>query len=197
MTTMQEYAATSTLFGGNAPFIEDQYEQYLANPASVAPDWRASPDQVALVSGVLNGVISAIGCVIGGWVADRVGRWWSYLGSGVVLALIAIIMAVAVRTPTAFNIGVLAYALASGMAYAAFSAIVLLAIGRGAAATKYATLSSLGNLPVVYMTAANGWVHDRFGTAWMLHIEALIAIACIILALAVLRWINPPKRSRE
>ena len=165
--------------------------------SAVAPDWHASPDQVALVSGVLNGVISAIGCVIGGWVADRVGRWWSYLGSGVVLALIAIIMAVAARTPTAFNIGVLAYALASGMAYAAFSAVVLLAIGRGAAATKYATLSSLGNLPVVYMTAANGWVHDRFGTAWMLHFEALIAIACIILALAVLRWINPPKRSRK
>ena len=62
------------------------------------------------------------------------------------------------------------------MAYTAFSAIVLLAIGRGAASTKYATLSSLGNLPVVYMTASDGWVHDRFGTAWMLHSEALIAI---------------------
>ncbi len=68
------------------------------------------------------------------------------------------------------------------MAYAAFSAIVLLAIGRGAASTKYATLSSLGNLPVVYMTASDGWVHDRFGTAWMLHSEALIAIVCIVLA---------------
>ena len=165
--------------------------------SAVAPDWRASPDQVALVSGVLNGVISAIGCVIGGWVADRVGRWWAYFGSGVFIALVAIIMAVVPRTPNAFTVGVLAYALACGMAYAAFSAIVLLAIGRGAAATKYATLSSLGNLPVVYMTAANGWVHDRFGTAWMLHFEALIAIVCILLALAVLQRINPPRRARE
>src|SRR5438552_248954 len=112
-----------------------------------------------------------------------------------ILALVAIIMAVTARTPNAFSVGVLAYALTCGMAYAAFSAIVLLAIGRGAASTKYATLSSLGNLPVVYMTASDGWVHDRFGTAWMLHSDALIAIICIVLALAVLRWINPRRRS--
>ena len=163
--------------------------------SAVAPDWSVTADQVALVSGVLNGVVSAIGCVIGGWVADRVGRWWSYFGSGFLMALVAIIMAVTARTPNAFSVGVLAYALTCGMAYAAFSAIVLLAIGRGAASTKYATLSSLGNLPVVYMTASDGWVHDRFGTAWMLHSEALIAIICIVLALAVLRCINPPRRS--
>src|SRR5947208_3425097 len=46
MTTMQEYSSTSTLFGGNVPFIEDQYEQYLANPNSVAPDWRAYFDSL-------------------------------------------------------------------------------------------------------------------------------------------------------
>jgi predicted 3-demethylubiquinone-9 3-methyltransferase (glyoxalase superfamily) len=40
------------------------------------------------------------------------------------------------------------------------------------------------------MTAFNGWVHDRFGTAWMLHAEALFAIACVVLALVVLRKIN-------
>lgn len=163
--------------------------------SAVAPDWKATSDQVALVSGVLNGVLSAIGCVIGGWVADRVGRWWAYFGSGILIAMVAITMAVAPRTPNAFTVGVLAYALTCGMAYAAFSAIVLLAIGRGAASTKYATLSSLGNLPIVYMTASDGWVHDRFGTAWMLHSEALIAIICIVLGLVVLRWINPPRRS--
>src|SRR6267378_6866448 len=80
--------------------------------SAVAPDWSATPDQVALVGGVLNGVVSAIGCVIGGWVADRVGRWWSYFGSGILIALVAIIMAVAPRTANAFTIGVLAYALA-------------------------------------------------------------------------------------
>src|SRR5207249_8507517 len=53
--------------------------------AAVAPDWHADADTVALVGGVLNGVISAVGCVIGGWVADRIGIWWAYFGSGVAI----------------------------------------------------------------------------------------------------------------
>ncbi len=40
MSDMSEFEATSTLFGGNAPFIEEQYEQYLANPDAVPADWR-------------------------------------------------------------------------------------------------------------------------------------------------------------
>ena len=158
--------------------------------SAVAPDWQAGPDRVALVTGILNGVVSAIGCLMGGWIADRVGRWWSYFGSGVAIALVAVVMAVAPRTPGVFTVNVLVYALFCGMAYAAFSAVVLFAIGRGAASTKYATLSSLGNIPVVYMTALNGWVHDRFGTAWMLHSEALLGIGCVLVALVVLGRIN-------
>ena len=41
MSTMQEFAQSSTLFGGNAPFIEAQYEAYLTDPAAVSADWRA------------------------------------------------------------------------------------------------------------------------------------------------------------
>src|SRR5256714_1174647 len=50
--------------------------------SAVAPDWKAEPDRVALVAGILNGVISAIGCIIGGCVAERIGRWWACFGSG-------------------------------------------------------------------------------------------------------------------
>lgn len=158
--------------------------------SAVAADWRASPDTVALVTGILNGVVSAVGCVAGGWMADRLGRWWAYFGSGAVIALVALLMAVAARTPAAFAAGVLAYAFCGGVAYAAFSAVVLFAIGRGAASTKYATLSSLGNIPVVYMTALDGWVHDRFSTAWMLAVDAMAGVIFIIVALAVLQWIR-------
>ena len=64
---------------------------------------------------------------------------------------------------------------------------------RDSASTKYATLSSLGNIPVVYMTAVNGWVHDRFGTAWMLHGEAIAGIVFVVLALAILQKIKTRK----
>jgi len=41
MSMMRELEQSSTLFGGNAPFIEDQYEIYLGDPGKVSPDWRA------------------------------------------------------------------------------------------------------------------------------------------------------------
>ena len=37
---MKELEKTSYLFGANAPFIEEQYENYLADPTSVEPKWR-------------------------------------------------------------------------------------------------------------------------------------------------------------
>ena len=157
--------------------------------AAVAPDWHASADMVALVTGVLNGVVAAVGCVVGGWIADRVGFWWTYFTSGIAIAAVAIIMAIAARTPASFSVGVLFYAFTNGVAYAVFSALVLLAIGKGAASTKYAALCSLGNLPVVYMTALDGWVHDRYGTAWMLHFDGLAGVVCIAFAMLALHRI--------
>ncbi|MGB5247636.1 MAG: 2-oxoglutarate dehydrogenase E1 component [Woeseia sp.] len=39
-TSLKEQYATTPLFGSNAAAIESLYEQYLANPDSVAPGWR-------------------------------------------------------------------------------------------------------------------------------------------------------------
>ena len=38
---IKQFKQTSQLAGGNAAFIEDLYEQYLVDPASVAPAWKA------------------------------------------------------------------------------------------------------------------------------------------------------------
>ncbi|RZL63685.1 MAG: 2-oxoglutarate dehydrogenase E1 component [Variovorax sp.] len=37
----QAYQGNTYLFGGNAPYVEEMYENYLANPGSVADNWRA------------------------------------------------------------------------------------------------------------------------------------------------------------
>jgi MFS family permease len=164
--------------------------------SAVAPAWHASANTVALVTGVLNGVLSAIGCVAGGWVCDRFGRWWAYFGFGTALALVAIGAGIAPKVPGTYIMDVLFYGFFLGAGYAAFSALVLHAIGRGVASTKYAILSSLGNLPVAYMTALDGWVHDRFGLNWMLFTEALLALVCIAVGTFVLRQIQFRQKSR-
>lgn len=35
------YQGNTYLFGGNAPYVEEMYENYLADPASVPDTWRA------------------------------------------------------------------------------------------------------------------------------------------------------------
>jgi MFS transporter, PAT family, beta-lactamase induction signal transducer AmpG len=52
-----------------------------------------------------------------------------------------------------------------GLAYAGFSAVVLEAIGRGAAATKYSLLASLSNMPIAWVTLVDGWAYERHGPA--------------------------------
>lgn len=46
MGSMTEFLSSSTLFGSNAPFIEELYERYLANPASVDGEWRSYFDEL-------------------------------------------------------------------------------------------------------------------------------------------------------
>src|SRR4029453_1831209 len=46
MGVMQEFQGTSTLFGSNAPFIEELYERYLADPGSVDAQWRGYFDEL-------------------------------------------------------------------------------------------------------------------------------------------------------
>ena len=48
---MQQYSSSSYLFGGNAPYIEDLYEEYLDNPGSVPENWRAYFDAMQNVPG--------------------------------------------------------------------------------------------------------------------------------------------------
>ncbi|MBS0324496.1 MAG: 2-oxoglutarate dehydrogenase E1 component [Proteobacteria bacterium] len=48
---MQQMLSNSYLFGTNAPFIEELYEAYLVNPASVDPHWREYFDKLATLPG--------------------------------------------------------------------------------------------------------------------------------------------------
>ena len=131
--------------------------------SALASDWNATPDTVALVTGVLSALIGAVGSVAGGAIAVRFGRWIAFLGAGGLMALIALVMAASPRAPEVYVAGVLLYALMFGLANAGFGSVVLHAIGRRAASAKIATFWSLGNVPTVYLVAFDGWMYDHFG----------------------------------
>jgi 2-oxoglutarate dehydrogenase E1 component len=52
---MMQSRGTSFLYGGNAPYVEEQYELYLEDPASVAEEWRNYFDKLASVPAVDGG----------------------------------------------------------------------------------------------------------------------------------------------
>lgn len=69
-------------------------------------------------------------CDFGRWVADKTGRWWAFFGSGTLIATVTLLMGISAFSPYAYLIGVSFYAFRFGFANAAFSAIVLDAIGQ-------------------------------------------------------------------
>src|SRR5436190_14084133 len=50
-SVMRQFLDNSYLFGGNAPFIEDLYEKYLANPQAVPEEWREYFDRMQMLPG--------------------------------------------------------------------------------------------------------------------------------------------------
>ena len=89
-SVMKEFEASSALYGSNAPFVEQLYESYLANPDSVDPAWRSVFDAwqkeggarkdvahsaviAAFESRARNPAAAAPGLATGGWAPTGTG----------------------------------------------------------------------------------------------------------------------------
>jgi MFS family permease len=162
--------------------------------AAISADWSASANTVALVTGALGGVASALGCLSGGYLCDRMDRKTAYWVFGLAQALCAVAMAMSPRTEGMYVIFVTLYWFITGLTYAAFSAVVLEAIGLGAAATKYNLFASLSNTPIAYMTLVDGWAHTQGGAGAMLQAEAAICLAGILVFMAAAAMANKTSR---
>lgn len=163
----------------------------------VAGDWKASPDTVVFATGLGNGLLSAFGCMAGGFVSDRMDRKRAYVLYGILQAATAVTMGALPHTQGHYIAWTLTYAFVTGLTYAGFTAFVLEAIGRGAAATKYNAYAALSNTPIMYMTSLDGWAHHRFGPAGMLYTEAVLGMcglaAFLVVTAVVTRFV--PERS--
>lgn len=164
--------------------------------SGVATEWRVGADLVAAVTGPVVAFAAGIGCLAGGWLADRYDRRVVYLGCGGALACLALFVAEGPRDPAVFISGSVGQAFLLGFSDAAFSALILSVIGVKAAATKFAVLAGLGNIPDIYMTALSGFVHDAWGTSAMLELEALLTAMCILAASVGLSKIKDSRTKR-
>jgi hypothetical protein len=153
--------------------------------SAVAGDWHASGDAVALVNGVLGGLVAMVGCLIGGWICDLMDRKTAYILFGVVIAVATVLMALSPRTQTMFVVFVLLYAFLTGFSYAGYAAVVFEAIGKGAAGTKSNVLSGISNVPLIYAGIFDGWGHDRWGSNGLLYTDAALSLLGVMVFVAV------------
>jgi len=142
--------------------------------SSVGPDYHASDAQVAFVSGLAGGLLSALGCVLGGFVCDRMNRMTAYALAGLLSAAFSAWMALGPATPATYAGGYIGYALAAGVAYAAFTALELDVLGKRthAAGTAYSLLGASGDLPIVYMTWLDGVGYKYSGARGLMGVDA-------------------------
>jgi predicted MFS family arabinose efflux permease len=149
--------------------------------SAISAEWGAGANMVAYVNGLAGGVASIVGALIAGFVCDRMNLKRAYSMFGILVGLVAVAMIFAPRTPTVFAAGVLGYNAMVGMAYTGYAAIVLEAIGKKSAATNWNLMAALSNAPVAAMGMFDGWMHDRFGTDWMLFGELALPAGAIVL----------------
>jgi MFS transporter, PAT family, beta-lactamase induction signal transducer AmpG len=160
--------------------------------AAIAGNWSASAGTVEFVTGIMSGLITAAGCLLGGWICDRSDRKNAYVIFGLLLALSAVAMAYTPHTQLMYILWTSIYAFVLGLCYAAFSAFVFEAIGKGAAGTKYTIFASLSNAPIAIMTLIDGWAYTHYdktgkGPEGMLDIEAIMGILGIIIFLILVK----------
>jgi MFS transporter, PAT family, beta-lactamase induction signal transducer AmpG len=169
--------------------------------SGMTKDYQVSADVAAAVSGAGPVVLTAVGALAGGYLADRVNRRLLYLSSGVLAAICAVVMAMAPRVELTYIVGVAIYNLITGLSYSVFTAFVLETIGDGgkSAATRYTMYVSAANFAITYV----GWIDTRFkedyGVEGVIASDALLeVVGVVILGLVFwkLRSFGTRRRSR-
>jgi MFS family permease len=149
--------------------------------SAFASEYRVSGDTVALTGGLIAGVASAVAALFGGYACDYMDRRTAYCLFGLLIAVEVVLVAWMPRTVGVWIGASVLYQALLGACYAAYSAVVLEVIGRGAAATKFNLMASVANVPVTFMPVVDGVLHDRYGTNAMYYGEAGLCVAAALL----------------
>jgi MFS transporter, PAT family, beta-lactamase induction signal transducer AmpG len=144
-------------------------------------------NEMQLVIGPFSIVASLIGFLVGGWAADRFGKWRTWLRAATILALLALLIAFCPSIAWLFDAGVLLYAFFASICTAAFWAIILQAVSPTLVVTKITLLSLLTGVSMHYMRAFDGNICDDYSFQFMLIGEALVSLLAIGVALLLKR----------
>ena len=167
--------------------------------AGIARDYRATDGMVAFVNGPVNGLVTAAGSLIGGYLCDRFSR-----RADVPFGRRAdrdVRPGHDGRAADADDLRRRRQRLSvhHGLCYSAFSAAVLETIGKGgaAASTQYALFVSCGNLAIAYVGFIDTRFHEGYGPRGLLAVDAALNVAGIIALYFLFRAFGGFKKHAE
>ena len=125
-----------------------------------------------------------------GLVIYQPSRGFRYAMDPFLLAAVATLMALAPATLVYYYVWNILYSFGVGLAYSAFTAVVLNSMGAGSAATKYNLFASLSNFPIWWLGLVLGRVADTSGADTMLLAEAGIGVIGVATFFAATRVVQ-------
>jgi MFS family permease len=152
----------------------------------LARDYGVTGQQVAWINGLAGALLTVAGSLSASLIPTRVRVPIAFLLAGLVNASTLAILAFCPLRPAVYLMGTVLFLFTIGVGYALFTAVVLEFLGGSgkSGSSRYAIINSLGNLPVAYMTALDGWGYAHWGPRGMPAVDAVVTVVGVSLLLA-------------
>ena len=158
----------------------------------LARDYGVSGSAVAWINGVAGALLTTLGALAASLIPVRVRASVAFLIAGLANAVSLAILAIGPQRPMVYYISTVLFLFTIGACYALFTGVSLEFLGSSgkSGSTRYAIINSLGNLPVVYMSWADGRGYAHWGLRGMPAADAVISTAGASILLAYFVFIQ-------
>jgi PAT family beta-lactamase induction signal transducer AmpG len=150
----------------------------------VAQDYGVNGHQMAWMNGLAGALLMAAGALAATLIPARIRASVGYLTVGLVNAATLGVLWLGPLRPGTYYVGVALYLFTIGTANAMFTAVILEFLGRSgkSGSGRYSIINSMGNVPVVYMTAIAGWGDKMWGVRGLVGTDAVLgAVGAVVL----------------
>jgi MFS transporter, PAT family, beta-lactamase induction signal transducer AmpG len=154
--------------------------------AGIAQSYGVTGDQVAWINGAFGGLLLAAGSLGAMLIPAKARASVAYLTVGLVNAATLLVLWLGPMRPAVYLVGTMLYLFTSGTGLATFTAVVLEFMGESgkSGSGRYSIINSLGNVPVLYMIALDGWGGSRWGARGVSATEAVLSFLGALVLLA-------------
>ena len=157
--------------------------------------------------GLWSSLLSAFGCVVGGWLSDRFGRLRMLALFIALTAVPALVLALTMQAaghvmpadPASlagaprdvelvhtFWMATLVFSVVQGLTYGSSAALYMDITNPAVAATQFTAYMALGNLVTTYTSTWQGFTLSAYGYPMTLAIDAAVGL----IAIALLPWLR-------